>query len=611
MPLSLKTKQVAGVTLMVGLAVITLGAWYLSSLAQVLLQESRARADLLSKLIYERARESVLQGVDPADPYARLRSDPGLDSILKSSVYSKGVSYAAIVDVNNRIIGHLDDTMVGETWTPTGELDDVLNQGRIGQTRAIMGEGRTLETRQPLLLDHPDGSSKPFATIHIGFSTLLIREQFEPILETAGITTSVALIATVVVAMLLAQLIVRPIHVIRSGLARLGRGELDVKMELPEEVELAGLGDSFKAVTARLAADRSELADQRATLESVVEHLEDAVALFAPDGTVLFANPSMRQALGAEAGAVAELLPDEHPYRRAVETALATGQSEGPFTAPLPGGGGDRLILTHVIRDPSQHPLGVMIVSRNLGYLSQVESTLSYSRKLAAISRLSAGIAHEIKNPLNATMIHLELLKMKLTEIPEAKEHVAVIAAQVRRLDEVVQGFLKFTRPEDLRLQPVWIGEIIDELMPIVRAEASKSQVDVRVDVPPTLPAVNADTRMLLQAFLNLALNACQAMPTGGRLRIAARERPNRQVEVVFEDTGVGISADDLSKIFDLYFTTKDHGSGIGLSLVYRTVQLHDGDIEVQSAPGRGTTFSIRLRQAANILAPAAAAPAS
>jgi signal transduction histidine kinase len=252
-----------------------------------------------------------------------------------------------------------------------------------------------------------------------------------------------------------------------------------------------------------------------------------------------------------------------------------------------------------------------MIVSRNMDYLSQVESTLSYSRKLAAISRLSAGIAHEIKNPLNATMIHLELLKMRLADSPDATEHLSVIAAQVRRLDEVVQGFLKFTRPEDMRLQPVWIGDLIDELMPIIQAEAGKSQVDVRVDIPPTLPPVNADTPMLQQAFLNLALNACQAMPQGGRLRIAARERSNRLVEVVFEDTGVGISPDNLSRIFDLYFTTKDQGSGIGLSLVYRTIQLHDGDIEVQSSPGRGTTFSIRLRQSAQILAPAVAAPAS
>ena len=609
MPLSLKTKQVAGVTLIVGLAVVALGGWYLSSLARVLLQESRARAELLTKLIYERAREDVALGVDPNDPYARLKSDPGLDSILKSSIYSKGVSYAAIVDVNNRIIGHLDDTMVGQTWTPKADLEELLAQGRLAQTRAILAEGRMLETQQALLLDHPEGPSK-FATIHIVFSTGLIWEQVEPILRTAAITTIVALIAAVVVAMLLAQIVLRPIHVIRSGLARLGRGELDVEVDLPREAELAELGDSFKAVTARLAAERSELADQKATLESVVQHLEDAVALFAPDGTLLFANPTMRGGLTAESGSVDHVLPEGHPYRTAVAASLASGEAQGPAPVQIPEGG-DRLILTHVIRDAEQHPLGVMIVSRNLGYLSQVESTLSYSRKLAAISRLSAGIAHEIKNPLNATMIHLELLRMRLVDLPDANEHVSIIAAQVRRLDEVVQGFLKFTRPAEMRLRAVWIGELVEELMPIIQAEASKSQVEVRVDMPATLPAVNADTGMLQQAFLNLAINACQAMPQGGRLRIAARERPNQQVEIVFEDTGLGISPENLSRIFDLYFTTKQHGSGIGLSLVYRTIQLHDGDIEVQSAPGRGTTFSIRLRQAAHILTPAVAAPAS
>jgi signal transduction histidine kinase len=226
-----------------------------------------------------------------------------------------------------------------------------------------------------------------------------------------------------------------------------------------------------------------------------------------------------------------------------------------------------------------------------------VESTLSYSRKLAALSRLSAGIAHEVKNPLNATMIHLELLKMQLADTPAALEHVSVITAQMRRLDEVVQGFLKFTRPEDLKLQGVSIGPLLNELMPVIRAEAEASAIDVRVECPPDLPPVSADPGLLQQAFLNLALNACQAMPHGGRLRIAAT-RAGRYIQVVFEDTGVGIAPDQLARIFDLYFTTKAHGSGIGLSMVYRTVQLHNGDIEVQSVPDSGTTFLVRLPQA-------------
>jgi signal transduction histidine kinase len=238
-----------------------------------------------------------------------------------------------------------------------------------------------------------------------------------------------------------------------------------------------------------------------------------------------------------------------------------------------------------------------MLVARNLTYLSQVESTLSYSRKLAALGRLSAGIAHEVKNPLNATMIHLELLKMQLADHPTSLEHVAVITAQMRRLDEVVQGFLKFTRPEDLQLRPVSIAPLIEELMPVISAEAANHGIEVKLEFPADLPAANADSGLLQQAFLNLALNACQAMPNGGRLRIAASRTSLRQIAVIFEDTGMGIPPEHLARIFDLYFTTKEHGSGLGLSLVYRTIQLHDGEVEVQSVPGHGTTFRVLLRE--------------
>jgi signal transduction histidine kinase len=398
------------------------------------------------------------------------------------------------------------------------------------------------------------------------------------------------------VAMVLAQVVLRPIHVIRSGLARLGRGELDVKVDLPPEEELEGLGDSFKAVTARLADDRTQLAGQRATLASVVEHLEDAVALFSPEGKVLFANPAMRASMNAQdTQALADLPP--HPYRSVIEETLKTHRSAEPQHVQLPGGG-ERLVLTHVVKDGDGQWLGVVLVARNVAYLTEMESTLSYSRKLAALGRLSAGIAHEVKNPLNATMIHLELLKMQILSMPSAMEHLQVITAQMRRLDEVVQGFLKFTRPENLHLQPTLVGTVFRDLMPIMLAEAEKYGVEVKTEFLADVPAVSADPGMLEQAFLNLCLNACQAMPNGGRLRIAAATRPRRRVEVLFEDTGVGIAPEHLDKIFDLYFTTKEHGTGIGLSMVYRTIQLHDGDIEVQSVLGRGTTFRVLLRQA-------------
>src|SRR5262249_47743538 len=159
------------------------------------------------------------------------------------------------------------------------------------------------------------------------------------------------------------------------------------------------------------------------------------------------------------------------PLRRLSEQTLINGQSHGPLSATF-GELGERLVMTHAINDPKGDLVGVMLVARNLEYLSQVQSTIRYSRKLAALGRLSAGVAHEVKNPLNAMMIHLELLRLQFSarrgprlvaagagpvevvtpqvNSTEALEHVDVIANEIRRLDEVVQGFLKFTRPEDL-----------------------------------------------------------------------------------------------------------------------------------------------------------------
>src|SRR5207237_2563465 len=162
---------------------------------------------------------------------------------------------------------------------------------------------------------------------------------------------------------------------------------------------------------------------------------------------------------------------------------------------------------------------------------------------------------------------------------------------------EVVQGFLKSTRPEDLKLQPLSVRSLLDEIVPIVRPEADRARVTLSVDCAGA-PDVNGDPGMLRQAFLNLALNACQAMPDGGTLRIRGEKHHGRRVSISFSDTGVGIKPEHLKRIFDLYFTTKERGSGIGLSMVYRTVQMHDGEIEVESTPGAGTTFRILLPQA-------------
>ena len=652
MRLSIRVKQIAGVTAIVGLAVVALSAFYTARLANVVLEESHSRGQMLANTILHRAGSIVTGDVDP---YAALRDDPGLRSILESSIYGETISYAAIVDTDGRAIVHSITSMVGNTLPVRTDLVTIVADSPVEKMRVIFaGDGQTLEVRVPLTR-----GGEAFGSIRIGVSTLFLRGHLRKLLTDAGFTALGALAVAIFVAGVLSQLLLRPIHVLRGGLTRLGKGEFGVTLDMPSGDEFGELGDFFNTVSQQLSADRTLLAGQKANLQSAVEHLEDAVALFNPSGELLFSNPAMQHTLPGDAiGRVLDgLLPTGHPYRTIVEETLATRKSRGPVQIPghstaqivVPGRqppetagaqalagttardgrpADEELILTNAIAGTHGELVGVLLVSRNLASLSRMQSTLAYSRKLVALGRLTAGIAHEVKNPLNAMMIHLELLRTKIRgsfvpamqpepvaaggtlglgparaaplppPVQGALEHVEIIESEIRRLDEVVQGFLKFTRPEDLRLQPVRAAALFEEIAPVIETEAGKHGVKVVIDVSAGTPNVNGDASMLRQVFLNLAINACQAMPSGGTLRLVAAAASRNRVEVRVEDTGVGIKPEHLSRIFDLYFTTKERGTGIGLSMVYRIIQLHDGEIEVQSTPGRGTTFRVLLPRA-------------
>jgi len=237
-----------------------------------------------------------------------------------------------------------------------------------------------------------------------------------------------------------------------------------------------------------------------------------------------------------------------------------------------------------------------MLIARNLEYLSEVQSTVRYSRKLAALGRLSAGVAHEVKNPLNAMMIHVELLKERLEAAgPDVRQSLEVIGSEIRRLDRVVQGFLKFMRPQELTLKPVDLNSMLQSVSALLEAEGQSLGVRFILDLDAGLPSVSADEELLRQAFINIVQNAIQAMPGGGAVRIRTRPEGLEWVRVTVTDQGVGIAPEDIDKIFKLYYTSKPGGSGIGLSVVYRIVQLHDGVVEAKSQPGRGTAVIVRL----------------
>jgi len=476
MHLSLKQKQVLGVTAMVAIVVTALSLLHLVNLAGVLLEESRARAELLSNGAYHQARDVVTSRETAAD---ELRSSRAVQSALEATIYSPDVVDAVIVDAANTVLAASDPAQLGQTVAPRVPLNNVLVAGGLAQLRAVYATGQTLEWSQPMAL-----GDQPFGEIRIGLSTLLVREDLNESLAPAAVAAGISLAVAVLVAMLLAQLVLRPMHVIRSSLTRLGRGDLGATLDLRDDEELRELGDVFDQVSEQLrAASREDF------------------------------NPAQLAKL---------------------------------------------------------------------------------ARRIQIMGRQFSGVNHELKNPLNAMTIHLELLKQKLANDP-AISHVEIIRQEVRRLDERVQSLMRFVRPEEVSFAPVPVAPLMANVLASLEPEAERANVVIQQTCSDRSLVVEGDAALLRDAFLNLVQNAVQAMPAGGRLSLGCAAVDGRRVRVRVEDTGVGIAPENLERIFELYFTTKETGTGMGLALVFRTIQIHDGTIDVESTLGVGTAFIVNL----------------
>jgi signal transduction histidine kinase len=239
--------------------------------------------------------------------------------------------------------------------------------------------------------------------------------------------------------------------------------------------------------------------------------------------------------------------------------------------------------------------IGALITLRDAESVRRIEDEIELSRRLAAIGRLTSGVAHEVKNPINAIVVHLEVLRQKLQQAdPDTRRHMDVIGNEIQRLDRVVQTLVDFTRPVELRLAELDLRRLLDDVVLLASPEAERHGVTIERDFSNDVLPVKVDGDLIKQAVLNIVINGVQAMPQGGTLTVAAfRDNDEAQIEV--RDQGAGIPVELRDRIFNLYFTTKKTGSGIGLAMAYRVMQLHNGSVEYDSVEGRGTTFRMRF----------------
>jgi signal transduction histidine kinase len=249
--------------------------------------------------------------------------------------------------------------------------------------------------------------------------------------------------------------------------------------------------------------------------------------------------------------------------------------------------------------------MGSLVTLRDVESIERIGNQLQISERLAALGRVTAGVAHEVKNPLNSMRLWLEVLKANMPTDPEPEQAVKMLDNEIDRLDRAVKTFLNFTKPVELLLEETDLRVMLSEVADAARASIEKAGLHFSVDLPSKFPPVMIDQQLIHQAVLNLLLNASDFTPPDGKIDLSLR-RSGDYAEVAVSDTGKGISTEEKAKIFQLFYTTRPGGSGIGLANTFRFVQIHNGQIEFDSEVGRGTTFRIQL-PLARALEPAAA----
>ena len=597
MRFGVRSKEAVAITLLTLLVVATTTAVHLSQLTRVVVQEASRQARLVAQQIYAQSSQALARAPG-RNPREVLRRDRDLRSLLDASVgYSPHLLYALIADQTGKTLLHTERPREGAPAIPRSRLDELLQLDPLSRFLALYGSGQTYETVLPIKLN-----DQPFGSIRLGVSTTLLKRELNGSLRQSLAVAGIALPLAWLAAMAMAQLILRPIRALAGELDRLRRGEFDVGVGVGGGDEFQELAAQLQGLGRQLQADRIATLSEKAHLQHVVNQLEDGVVFLNAERRVLFFNRAAESVVGrpleqAVGMPLADLLDPGHPLWPLVEQALAASGGARSATLELPQDGRPKELLVSIFPMQDAHEvMGTAILLKDLESVKTVQSLVSYSAKLAALGRLTSGVAHEVKNPLNAMMIHLDLLKEKLdAPTPEVEQSLEVIGSEIRRLDRVVQGFLRFMRPQEMVFKTVDLNALLQSLGALLEVEWQAQGIRLAFDLDAGLPPVGADEELLRQAFLNILQNAGQAMPGGGTVTLRTARDGHDHARAEIADTGAGIAPEDLDKVFKLYYTTKPDGSGIGLSVVFRIVQLHDGSIDVQSEPGRGTTVTVRL----------------
>jgi PAS domain S-box-containing protein len=610
----LKTKLVLAITGLVFLVVCTLSWIFLGQLLRQRMSQAYSANDMVAHQILFATRgalETNIHGprVDPNDPQSvraaaaqALRSDPALTALMDSAIrYSPTVFDVSIADSEGRALLSTDPTNVDHLLPHRQEYEELESGGLLRQLEVVFGPPRVYNVTLPV-----ERNFEPFATIRVGVRTTFLRFVVQPWLIAALTYIGVAIVCSLIFAAFLANLALKPIEQIGARLDALALAEAEVAGEAASNRSgdaVVLVSHKIERIGRRMRNVEEVFSALKENLDQIMTNLQDGILLYTHDARAVLVSDSVERFLGISRAEIlgsklhevfsrntrlGRLVRESFDARMALVQEEITTETGRHVEISLDFIHDDRAVFP-------QESLGALLTLHDVESVREIESDLELSRRLAAIGRLTAGVGHEVKNPINAIVVHLELLRNKLGGSDnKAMRHLEVIESEIQRLDRVVQTLVDFSRPVELQLKEQDLRRVVSAVLMLASADLETRDVHVQSDLPdhPVLAKVDAD--LLKQALLNVVLNGAQAMAEGGKLEVRLAE-DGRMALLSIHDQGSGISPEIRDKIFDLYFTTKKDGSGIGLAMTYRIVELHNGSIEVKSDPNLGTTFILRF----------------
>ncbi len=602
----LKTKLVIAISAMVFGLVATLSYLYVSQFVRQRIREAYSSGDFVARQVRDAARDAVAvdlrnTDIDPGDSDKirrviadSLQTDPGVNTLLQSIVgYSLIIYDVGLYDYDDHVLAHTDASLLDKVVHPREDFAGVRDGNFLRQIAVVYGKPEVYDIHLPIQREN-----KPFGDIRIGISTVFLKSELRPQLNRALTFSILAVLVSFLLAAGLSNIALRPLEAIGRRLDQMTTDAGDVPSSTESQTDDYGAMTKIDRLGREIRDVKEVFSALKENLDQIMGTLQDGLMLFTRDWRIVLVSASAERFVGIPRGEmlgkhVEEVFTDKSLIGRIVLDAYAIHQPVPQREIEVEKGRRIQFALDFIAERGER--IGALITFRDAESVRRIENELELSRRLAAIGRLTSGVAHEVKNPINAIVVHLEILKNKLQEVaPDAQRHMDIIGNEIRRLDRVVQTLVDFTRPVDLKLGRTDLRKLTEDVALLAGPEALSHNVKLEFTaLAPSLP-VYVDADLFKQAILNIVLNGVQAMTDGGTLKMIARKTESAAI-IEISDQGHGIPKDIQDKIFNLYFTTKKAGSGIGLAMTYRVLQLHNGALEFETEQGKGTTFRLQV----------------